>query len=76
MLPKYYPVILVVNDESGLHFKMVRNDDEHTAFCLKFVGPDTALQTIKMLEALYRERMGGDSWDALIRKHEAGMVLV
>ena len=69
MLPKFYPVILVVNDESGLHFKMVRNDVEYAAFCSKFVGPSTALQTIKTLEALYRERMGDGSWDVLIRKH-------
>ena len=38
MLPKFYPVILVVNDESGLHFKMVHNDDEHADFSQSLWG--------------------------------------
>jgi hypothetical protein len=63
MLPKFFPVILVVNDESGLHFKLVHNAEEHHAFCAQFVGPDTKLETIKTLKAWYQERIG--DWDRL-----------
>jgi hypothetical protein len=69
MLPKFYPVILVVNDESGLHFKMVHNPEAYNAFCSEFVGPDTALQTIKTLEAWYREKIGDwGNWNYINEK--------
>lgn len=57
MLPKYFPVILVAKDSSGLHFKTVHNPEEHAAFCTRYVRPETVLETIKTIGALHQEVM-------------------